>query len=98
MLWIMLKFVSSAVLYETHGLYAQYGREEVLDSHECLIGTEQHSCFAQSEIAGAAAVSEEIEVEYGGGVPSLCEAFHQGDHCKRFEIWQQPFLVIKALK
>jgi hypothetical protein len=63
MLWMMLKFISSAVLYEAHGLYTRYGREEVLDSHESLIGTEQRSYFAQKEIAGAAAVSEEIEVE-----------------------------------
>jgi hypothetical protein len=63
MVWIMLKFISRAVLYEAHGLYTRYGREQVLDSPECLIGTEQHSFFAQKEIAGAAAVSEEIEVE-----------------------------------
>ncbi len=37
--------------------------EEELDSPESLIGTEQRSYFAQKEIAGAAAVSEEIEVE-----------------------------------
>jgi hypothetical protein len=61
--YMMLKFISHAVLTGVHGLYTRCGREEELDSPIRSIGTEQRSYFAQKEIAGAAAVSEDINVD-----------------------------------
>jgi hypothetical protein len=61
-------------------------REEELDSPESLIGTEQHSYFAQKEIAGAAAVSEEIEVE-----ERKRSKFARCFPSKVSKKWQQPF-------
>ena len=58
MFWNMLKGINNAVLYEAHGLFTRYGREEALPVG--LVGTEFRSFSAQSEIGCTTAIFEDI--------------------------------------